>query len=838
MPKQLTEITAVFRREKIRWESTAIIECDEPGSDASKPTLGALDLIDFTPGITIKVTCDPDDFMPSLSYRFYGHWSEYTNRRTGKTERQFVAKTFVRCQPHGMAGIIKYLTQAPGIGHAIARQLWDKFQGDAVRILRESPEVAAAACQSLREEPARAASLFLVDEQAMEDCTIDLIDLLGGRGFPKSTAKATVQEWGNRAAELIKRNPYLLMRFRGCGFLRCDQLYLDQGGDPARIKRQAYCAWYALARDTNGHTWHTQQVVEAGLRGMVSGSAVRGQDAAKLAVRGKLLSVCRRDGKLWLAEGKKARNEKRLAELVAAMLQEPVHWPAVDGLDVSDHQRAELAKALQAPLAIFSGSPGTGKTYSAARVIGALVEECGVDQVAVCAPTGKAAVRITEAMQGYGLPLKAKTIHSLLGVQGDSAGDGWALEHNEANPLKHRFIVVDESSMIDTDLACSLFRARAKGTHILLVGDTAQLLPVGHGAPLRDLTTAGVPSGMLTEIKRNGGSIVRACAEIRQGQRFAVDERLSPADGTNLKAIDGIGGVDGIKRRLVNVLRKLGEQEHDGRRLDPVWDCQVIVAVNDRSQLSRKKLNELLQREFNPAAGDGKAKNGGFLPGDKIVCTKNGFLPLVDDAAAGLSSGAPGADEIRTNDKGDVFIANGELGQILRVENGGAVTVARFDAPRREVKILRSKEAVDAAGKAGKSRAGATREGDSEGGDGGGDSDGGTGCNFELGYAISCHKSQGSEWPVVIVVLDDYPGARMVCSREWLYTAISRGKTAVLLLGNKAVADGMVKRPALHKRKTFLAELMREEVARLRPAAVAVETETATVDVELESEVA
>ncbi len=130
---------------------------------------------------------------------------------------------------------------------------------------------------------------------------------------------------------------------------------------------------------------------------------------------------------------------------------------------------------------------GTGKTYSVARLIGAVGERDGWESVAVCCPTGKAASRITEAMQGYGLPLRAKTIHSLLKVASKEEGEGWGFEHNEHNPLPFRYVFLDEASMPDADIMAALLRALPAGAHLMLVGDTNQLPPVGHGAPLRDL---------------------------------------------------------------------------------------------------------------------------------------------------------------------------------------------------------------------------------------------------------------------------------------------------------------------------------------------------------------
>lgn len=760
MSRKLEEISAVFRSERKRWDSTVLLDCDEIGGDDM-----------FASSLTIKTTADEGELQSGLSYRFYGNWTSHP-----KYGRQFVAKTFVRCQPHGQAGTIRYLLDAPNIGQAYASKLWKSFAGDAVRILRETPDVAAAAIGGqFTVAKAEESSAWLKTQRAMEDCTLDLMDVLTGKGFPKNTGKSAVKKWGNKAAEIIKRNPFALMAFRGCGFKRCDDLYLELGHNPRSRKRQAYAAWYIIARDREGHTWHHVTAIAEELRKYIGG----GCDpvaAVKLAKRGKLLAVKRdSDGGLWLAETRKARNEATIADRVGLMLTTGLPmWPAVDSLDASDHQREQLAKALTARIAIFGGSPGTGKTFTVARLIAAVGERDGWDSVAVCCPTGKAASRITEVMQGYGVKCKATTIHSLLRVAQVEEGEGWAFEHGEINPLPYRYVFLDEGSMPDSDIMAALLRALPAGAHLMIVGDVNQLPPVGHGAPLRDMIAAGVPIGELTEIRRNAGSIVRACAEIRGGNSFEVDAVLNPETGENLRLLETTTGEASLNR----IVQTIGRLATLG--VNPIWDCQVIVAVNAKSELSRKAVNERLQAELNP---NGESRKGiAFRVGDKIVCLKNG-LCITDDEDPRFNAEAI---------DGKVFIANGEIGKAVAI--GEKIVVAEFEAPRRRIKIITAGE-------------------ESADDDKQSDDSGANGSKFDLAYAISCHKSQGSEFPFVFVALDEYAGARMVCSREWLYTAISRAKRACLLVGKMGTADGMIRRRALSKRKTFLAELIREQLA-------------------------
>ncbi len=797
MPAKLEEITAIYLGERFRFENPdgdVIIGYARDEADASGQEMA------------IKGQADHGELTAYLSYRFYGRWSNYTNRKSGIEEKQFHFQTFVKNQPYDRAGVVTYLCEAGsgnGLGPARAAILWDKFQSDAVRVMRETPEVALSALERERvpitEEQAAAIVRWLDEEKNIEACKLELTTLLVGRGFPKTTIREAVREWGNQAAGFIKNDPYRLMQFRGCGFKRADAMYLDLGLPAGRLKRQTLCAWYTIARNTDGHTWFPLEIALSGIKANISGAKINEPKAMQLAKRSKALSFIRtgiqdelvdRGGKIWCAEGRKARNELRLAEFLATALAEPTAWPIDidDARKLSDHQRERLSAALSGTISILGGGPGCGKTFAAAELIGLIVQTIGFDHIAVCAPTGKAAVRVTEAMESYGLPLRARTIHSLLKVATNSKNGGWGFEHDEHNPLQYKFIICDESSMIDTDLMASLLAARAKGCHMLFIGDVGQLAPVGHGAPLRDMIAAGLPYGELREIRRNSGAIVEACAAIRDGKPFRTCETVDIPAGENFKVAE----VAKPEQQIETMLRAVRRASEIN--FDPVWDCQVLVPVNDKSPLARKALNEILQRELNHNPG---VSGSPFRIGDKIVNTKNGwFRPADKDNGFEDDEQA----EVQTNDRGEIYVANGELAEVVSVAE--KLTIAKLSNPTRVVMIPRGKAADD----------------DDKGSGGGDESDSktpATGCTWDLGYALSCHKSQGSEWPIVIVMVDDYPGARMVASREWTYTAISRAKKLCLAIGKLATMQASCRKVALGKRKTFLKELILRERAKV-----------------------
>lgn len=463
-----------------------------------------------------------------------------------------------------------------------------------------------------------------------------------------------------------------------------------------------------------------------------------------------------------------------------------MNWPILTIDPLSEHQVEQLRRATTHNLGILGGSPGTGKTFTAAQLISALAEVVGINQIAAAAPTGKAAVRLTEAMQGYKIPLVARTIHSLLKVE-SSGGDGWSFAFNRSNPLPFKVIVVDEASMIDTDLAASLFAARARGTLMLVTGDVNQLPPVGHGAPLRDMIAAGVPYGELKEIRRNEGGIVQACADIRDGEPFKCEGNLRL-----------IGACDAKSQResMLAVVEESAKQFG----VDPVWGVQVLCAVNRKSELSRRELNKLLQLHLNP---NPVVANSPFRLRDKVVNTKNGWFPLVEVAGKtedGRVKLVDNDDNLTVNANNQVYVANGELGEVVKVEPN--YFHVQLTEPRRLVVVPRGKQQFNSDDAAGDE-------------DGNVEESTNTGCDWELGYALSVHKSQGSEWPVVLYMVDDSGGAKRVCTREHLYTGISRAKQCCFLIGKLSVAQGFCRRTAIDKRRTFLAQKIKEGMVKL-----------------------
>lgn len=763
------EITATFERERMRFAGD---EIDTIIGIARIPSCPSETII------TIKGPCAPDELQPNCEYVFFGHWSSYKNKRTGQTEKQFHFSSFVQEEPASREAIIAYLIQhgeGHGIGKSRAAKIYDHFGADAVRICRESPERIAETMRgrlSVSEEQAKQLAESLTANAAIEKTKLSLASLLNGRGFIKSITHLAIQKWGIAAAQIIRRDPYKLMTFKSCGFKRCDAMYLDLKHNPARLKRQALCAWYSIARNTDGSTWFTEAHPTTYIRSAVAGVGTNAERALQLAVRGKALDVIyTREGALcekeiadrrWFAEYTKSKHEQQIAEAIAYSADEDCLWPDPSEIDsIDDHQRGELVKAIQSTICILGGSPGTGKTWTVASMVELIGKRFGLEHVAIGAPTGKAAVRVTENLQSRGIDLTARTWHSMLA----------RLQSNDCSHFPQKFLIGDESSMLDTDLMAAIMRAKAAGTHLLLVGDVNQLPPVGHGSPLRDMIQAGVSYGELREIKRNSGGIVETCATIR--------DNPSKVNWTTAGSNLVFHRCYKPEKQIESILSRLKQAKLDG--LDPVWDCQIVVAVNDRSPLSRKELNKILQQELNPSHANVGSESP-FRVGDKIVNLKNGWFELAVPSEQ--------LDDAETNDDNEVYVANGELAKVVSVD--GNQIIAELSLPYRLIKFWIGKKSSE--------KTSETSEDTSA------DDGSSSGCTFDLGYALSVHKSQGSDWPRVLVVIDEYPGAKMICDRSWIYTAISRAKSMCELFGKEQVANQMCKVSNINSRKTFLRE--------------------------------
>jgi exodeoxyribonuclease V alpha subunit len=734
---------------------------------------------------TVKCDMGSGEIEVGQTYRFLGQW--IVDKKYG---RQFLASTFMLDSDGSKEGTIEYLIKTcPGIGSVRARKIWDQCLGNSIKWLREHPEDFVEE-GILTEDIAKDAAFCLRRDEKFQRVKIDLFALLGGRGFGSRTMRACIARWGNSAAARIARNPWLLLlhEIPGAGWIRVDKLYLDRGGDRGALKRQTIAGWYAVREADNGSTWLRHAVFRNGVLKAVGSQAARHDDAIELAFRSKLVEVSQDfEPGGYLADPANAYAERCLARSVGRlMIAAPGEWPILTEPDVSAHQAAAVNENSHSSIMILTGPPGTGKTRTAAVLLRNLAAAIGRGQIDVCAPTGKAAIRIQDAMQANGLHVKATTIHGLLRVDPLCSRPGeWKFMHDENNPLGSMCVAIDEFSMCDTSLANSLFRACRPGTRILIIGDTGQLPPVGSGAPLRDLLAAGIPEARLSEIQRNSGLITTGCAALRDGRlpRFAV--RPNAEKGDNIVMLESD---DPLQSR--NLIEQVLGLLRGKTTVSALWDCQVLTPLNERGLLSRKSLNDFLQPLLNPfQPSDPVGHQKTFRLRDKIICLKNQsqltWSCEPKSQTCFVENWLPDEPDLLKHN--EAWIANGEIGQVMAVSERKNEVIVQFDAPSRFIKIdaprrIQHEDGTDSAREDG----------------------------FALAFAISYHKSQGSEWPYVIGIID--PAASRIASRELIYTCISRAKRLCFLVGSKQVLSKQIRRAELPERKTFLKELIEQEL--------------------------
>lgn len=734
--------------------------------------------------VTVRGYANESEMSDNVTYRFYGH-----NRHHPKYGTQFNFNSFVEEDPVDEESVIAYLEtcrkpERGSITKRVALALFEAFGVSAIDRLKADPVSVSGVVKQWDAAKASLAAQYLTSQAGTQRCKLDLITLLNGRGFPKKTIDRAIREWGAAAAKVVRGDPYKLTELAGIGFKGADKLYCDLARQDAKsddeyqvalaaIHRQGLCAAYAVSQESrqSGSTWLPIGFAKAAVMANVSRIFATPDMAIDWAIlEGKLVV---RDG--FCAVSRMAFHELEIAEFITG-IDDGGDWPLIERIadcapeekPITVHQIDAISTAVKYRVGCLQGSPGVGKTFCVAAIVKAVIQRFGQDSIAVCAPTGKAAVRVAQSMQANGVDLPASTIHRLLQVEGEG-GDGWSFHFNDQNPLPYRFLIIDESSMIDVDLLASLLRACTPSTHVLFVGDTGQLAPVGHGRPFFDLQQC-VPTGKLTEIRRNSGRIVQACAEIRDRNSITFSPKLDldcdvPENLILIQCSD-----EDQPQILEQLIAKIDTQFMIPNHLSVIDDLQILTGKNDGSPVARKPLNKMLQQVLNP---DGERIQGNpFRVNDKIVDLKNGKYPDVEDQNE------------------EHFVANGELGKAKDIKPGRMVV--EVAEPKRSILICHAPVQENESGIDDSENTARGAVGD-----------------WDLGFCLSVHRSQGSQWPFVIVMADS-KGA-MVQSRNWLYTAISRAEIATFIIGQKQVVNQMLKRDGISGRKTFLVERIRHQ---------------------------
>ncbi len=670
--------------------------------------------------------------------------------------RQFKAETYEKSLPAEEGDILRYLASGAikGIGPKTAQKIVEKFGTDAFDVIENHAEWLTA-IPGITQKKAEAMS-----ENFRSISGARAVMMFCRDYFTPQTAMKIYEKWGNASVDKIRRNPYRLCEdFWGISFTRADQIAMSIGLTPDSDERISHGLSYILRHEASksGHTCLPRgELIRCATELLFAGDdsytpAVEEVIAVELA-RGNLIEI-RRAGEEFIFEHSLYSAEKYIAEKLTRLER---LCPRMDTRDMrlllekceracriefAPSQSRALIAAMSSGVMILTGGPGTGKTTIVRGLI-SIFESLDM-KVSLAAPTGRAAKRMSEATQA-----EAKTIHRLLEVDfSDESGKRFLRDEN--NTLDADVLIVDEASMIDVELMCSLLRATKNGSRLILIGDTDQLPSVGAGNVLGDVIASDKFTVIrLTEIFRQSGEslIIKNAHRINEGLLPDTADKRGDFFFLRREGEEAISAtvIDLVHNRLP---RTYGE--------DIISRIQIITP-SKKGLSGTDTLNEGLQAALNPPSPRKAERRRGaviFREGDRVMQTRNNYQIEWQTADGRCGMG----------------IYNGDIGDVVSVNHEENTVTVRFD--EREC-TLDSTQLDD----------------------------------VEHAYAITVHKSQGSEYPVVIIPL--YSCAPMLMSRNLLYTAVTRGAKMVILVGRPAVLERMVENEHHAHRSTMLKEFL------------------------------
>ena len=670
-----------------------------------------------------------------------GEWvtasGEWVNDRTHG--QQFKARFMRTSAPTSIDGIEKYLGSGMirGIGPVYAKKMVKAFREKVFDIIEAEPE-------RLREVTGIGVvrAKWITDAWAEQKIVREIMVFLHSHGVGTARAVRIFKTYGADAVQVMTENPYRLARdIRGIGFKTADAIAMKLGIEKTATVRVRAGISYALTEAMdNGHCGlPTNELVSLAVELLeVPKELVLTALELELAEGAVIADTVGDRPCIFL--GGLYRAEQVIAERLKRLANGKLPWPYIDpekalpwieqktGLSLAESQMTAIRLALMSKVLVITGGPGVGKTTIVNSILRVLLAK-NVNLL-LCAPTGRAAKRMTEAT-GF----EAKTIHRLL--ETDPAAGGF--KRNSDNTLDCDLLVVDETSMVDVMLMQALMKAIPDNAALLIVGDIDQLPSVGPGQVLADVITSGaVPVVRLTKVFRQAAEsrIITSAHKINQG--FIPD--LSKPDGDSDFYFVPADDPDIAVSRIVDLV-KFRIPKRFG--LDSIRDIQVLCPMN-RGGVGARSLNIELQTALNPA-GDSKVERFGwtFAPGDKVMQIQNDY---------------------------DKEVYNGDIGYVVSVEPDDGELTAIFD--EREVAY------------------------------GFGELD-----TLVPAYATTIHKSQGSEYPAVVipVMTQHYT----MLQRNLIYTGVTRGKRLVLLVGQRKAVAIAVKSVSGRRRWSKLNEWLR-----------------------------
>ena len=647
---------------------------------------------------------------------------EYTEHPT--YGQQFKVTSFEEKAPEDEEAIERYLGSGAikGIGLAMAARIVRRFKEDTFRIIEEEPE-RLAEIKGISNRKAMEIASQVNEKRDLRQAMI----FLQQYGITMNLAVKVYQAYGQDVYGIIRENPYRLADdIDGVGFRTADEIAARVGiRMDSDFRVRSGILYTLLQASGEGHTYlpETELTPRASKLLNVTAEQVEKQ-YMDLAIERKIILKQMEDqtqiyaASFYYMEANTATMLKRLNvsyDVSDAEIEQRIRGiEKKSGMTLDEHQVTAVKEAVRNGLLVITGGPGTGKTTTINTIIRYFELE-GLE-IFLAAPTGRAAKRMSETT-GF----EARTVHRMLELNGGAEGSG-GFERDESNPLEANVIIVDEMSMVDISLMYSLLKAISVGTRLILVGDVNQLPSVGPGSVLRDIIQSHACNVvMLTKIFRQASTsdIIVNAHKINHGEEVILDNKSM--DFFFLKRYDA--------DVIINVVLQLIKQKLPKFVDATPYDIQVLTPMR-KGLLGVERLNGILQRYMNPPANDKVEKEYGstvFREGDKVMQTKNNYQL---------------AWEIRTKfgltvDKG-LGIFNGDMGIIRQINDFAEQMIIEFDEGRM---VEYPYKLLD---------------------------------ELELAYAITIHKSQGSEYPAVVIPL--LGGPMMLMNRNLLYTAVTRAR--------------------------------------------------------------
>ncbi len=670
-----------------------------------------------------------------------------------KYGRQFKVEAYERDMPADSAAILRYLSSRSikGIGPRLAERIVEAFGDETLDVMENHPEWLAD-IQGISRKKAQEIAEDFRAKSGLRSAMMFFRDYFGA-----AMTVRIYKKFGGSAVDIARQDPYRLCNeVEGIGFERADQMAMSLGVDVDAPARLGSGVRYLLTSNAsqNGHTCLPREKLVAAAAQLLGAEPTPVEAAIDACVEAGALVARRFDGNIYIFDADSDRQERYIAEKLTllAKLCPTLDADDVDtfiareqretGITYAAEQKNAIREALTHGVMILTGGPGTGKT----TVVQALLHMFdSLDMsVALAAPTGRAAKRLSESTA-----MEARTIHRLLEMEFEEGSGHGHFRRNEQDLLEESVIIVDEVSMVDTALMCSLCRAIKPGARLILIGDSDQLPSVGAGQVLNDLITSErFATVRLSEIFRQAKEslIVTNAHAVNAGKYPDLSARDNDFFFMYRRGDREIADtiVELCKTRLPRTYGKLAE-----------GGIQIITPSR-KGEAGTENLNRLLQASLNPP-GRGKRelhfRDTTFRVGDRVMQIKNNY-DIEWESGKGYD---------RISGSG---VFNGDIGTVTFIDPAEGEMIVSFE----------DKEAT---------YIGEMPE------------------ELEHAWAITVHKSQGSEYPIVIMPM--YQAPPMLLTRNLLYTAITRAERMVILVGRDQIVRTMVDNDRQSMRYTGLA---------------------------------